>query len=227
MDTIHKTYPIHLKMEYYSLFFNSCVRFLIFLCLYIDVIEYIFTLLDVKKKSAKDLAMKNNELFKKDYFITDTIYESQRTKVFSAIRIKDNLPVIIKELDVKYPSEKDLKVFSNGFNIVHALNNDKLIQMYESKFSFNQAAYVMEHMRGISLDRIILNHSLSIEEFLELALGIVDNLKAIHECQLIHQGITPSNIIWNSDTGQVKIIDFKMATELIGNKKNFQLPDYD
>lgn len=151
------------------------------------------------------------DTFKKNYFIIDTIYKTQRTRIDKAVRVKDNLPVIIKSLNNAYPTEKDLKRFANGFNIVHDQNNDNLLQVYELDPDYNQPAFAMEDTGGKSLDHIISKHPLSISQFLEIALQILDNLKHIHECQIIHLDINPSNIIWNSATNQIKIIDFEMA----------------
>ena len=149
--------------------------------------------------------------FKKNYFITDTIYITQRTKIDKAVRVKDNLPVIIKALNIEYPTEKDLKRFANGFYIVHNQNNDKLIQKYEFDLDYGRPAFAMEDTGGISLDHMISKRSLSIAQFLKIALKILDNLKHIHDCQIIHQDINPSNIIWNAETSEIKIIDFEMA----------------
>ena len=149
--------------------------------------------------------------FKKNYFIIDTIYNTQRTRIDKAVRVKDNLPVIIKSLNIAYPTEKDLNQFSNGFNIVHDLNNDALIQMYELEPGYNQPAFAMEDIGGISLDHMISKQPLSIAQFLTIALKILENLKHVHECQIIHQDLNPSNIIWNSETNQLNIIDFEMA----------------
>ncbi|KPA14067.1 multi-sensor signal transduction multi-kinase [Candidatus Magnetomorum sp. HK-1] len=152
-----------------------------------------------------------DNMLNKKYFIIDTIYKTQRTKIYKAVRVKDNLPVIIKALNIEYPSEKDVKQFSNGFKIVHDLNNDKLIQMYDLDLSYNQQSFAMEDTGGISLNHVISENPLSIDQFFEIAIKIINNLKHIHECQIIHQDINPSNIIWNSKTGQTKIIDFEMA----------------
>ncbi|MGK7897058.1 MAG: protein kinase, partial [Xenococcus sp. (in: cyanobacteria)] len=54
----------------------------------------------------------------------------------------------------------------------------------------------------------------SLEEFLNIALLIVSSLGSIHDRDIIHKDLNPSNIVFNPSTGELKIIDFGIATAL-------------
>ena len=43
---------------------------------------------------------------------------------------------------------------------------------------------------------------------------IAEILRAIHQHHIIHKDINPSNIVWNPETYEVKIIDFGIASVL-------------
>ena len=53
-----------------------------------------------------------------------------------------------------------------------------------------------------------------LEDFFPLAIQIVENLGKIHAANIIHKDINPANIVLNTTTRQIKIIDFGIATIL-------------
>ena len=55
---------------------------------------------------------------------------------------------------------------------------------------------------------------LELDEFLKLAIRIVEILDNIHQHNIIHKDINPSNIVWNPETEMVKVIDFDIASQL-------------
>ncbi|QLE44937.1 hypothetical protein FD723_27495 [Nostoc sp. C052] len=52
---------------------------------------------------------------------------------------------------------------------------------------------------------------------LAIAIKITGTLAQIHAANIIHKDINLSNIVFNLQTGKVKIIDFGMATVFISN----------
>ncbi|MBK8399293.1 MAG: protein kinase [Leptospiraceae bacterium] len=53
----------------------------------------------------------------------------------------------------------------------------------------------------------------SVDQFLPIAIRMAEIVAHIHS-KIIHKDINPSNIVWNSNTNQVKIIDFGISSEL-------------
>jgi PAS domain S-box-containing protein len=60
--------------------------------------------------------------------------------------------------------------------------------------------------------------------FLRLAVKIAEILGRIHATNVIHKDINPSNIVLNPGTGQVKIIDFGIATRFTRTNPSFKSP---
>ena len=54
-----------------------------------------------------------------------------------------------------------------------------------------------------------------LDEFLQIAISLAEIIGEIHQEQIIHKDIKPSNIIINPHTRQVKISDFSIATPLV------------
>ena len=164
------------------------------------------------------------ELFSDQYTDFNLIHENHKSQIYRA-NCKDNRPpVIIKSLNLNHPSEQDIQIFLNGYHIVNQLNNPDLIQMVDLKLGYKQAAYVMEDMGGTSLDIILSSRPLSFEVILDIIICAIDNLHHIHDAGIVHLDINPSNMIWNSETRQVKIIDFETAIFQTQRQNFFQKP---
>ncbi len=60
--------------------------------------------------------------------------------------------------------------------------------------------------------------------FLGLAISLSDILGRIHTANVIHKDINPGNIVFNLETGIVKIIDFGIATQFNRTNPTFKSP---
>lgn len=146
------------------------------------------------------------------YHITDTLYESQRTVIYRASRTQDNTPVILKVLNREYPSPEEFASFKREFGITRNLHLEGVITPYKLEKHGNSMVMSLEDFEGISLAKVLVSRRFPLEEFLKLALRITSILGEIHQHQVIHKDLNPSNIIWNPETDQLKIIDFGIST---------------
>src|SRR5690606_5536923 len=64
----------------------------------------------------------------------------------------------------------------------------------------------------------------TVEQLIDLALQTATALGQIHEQGIIHKDINPSNIVWNPESGQLKIIDFGIATRLSSESPTLKDP---
>jgi serine/threonine protein kinase len=62
-------------------------------------------------------------------------------------------------------------------------------------------------------------------EFLRLAIRLTAILGRIHHHHLIHKDINPSNIVWNPQTSQLKLIDFGISTALSREQPDIRHPN--
>jgi len=66
--------------------------------------------------------------------------------------------------------------------------------------------------------------SFTLEEFLLLAIATTEILGKIHSANIIHKDINPSNIVYNPQTKQLKIIDFGISTQLTRETPSLKNP---
>lgn len=148
------------------------------------------------------------------YRILAKIYESDRSLVYRGYREQDERAVILKVLKEDYPTPLQLIRYRQEYEITRNLNLDCVIAAYSLEKYHNTLVIILEDFGGESLNILTKNQKFTLEEFLKLAIKITESLDAIHAINIIHQNINPSNIVLNLETGQLKIIDFGIATVL-------------
>src|SRR6476661_7631993 len=148
------------------------------------------------------------------YDITKQIHESNNSLVYRGLRKQDNQPVILKFLKQDYPLPASLVRYKQEYEITHNLNLESGPKTYSLERYHNSLAIIFEDCGGDSLKLLLASHQLTLEEFLLTAIKITRALGEIHRHKIIHKDINPSNIIINSTTGRVQIIDFGISTVL-------------
>ncbi len=149
------------------------------------------------------------------YIIGKKIYSGSRTVVYQGIREKDQTPVVIKLLRSEYPDFNELAQFRNHYHITKDLSITGVIKSYSLEKYQNSYALVMEDFDGISLKQEMRKRKYwELEEFLSIAIQIVSALAELHQHQVIHKDINPTNILINTKTLEVKLTDFSVASFL-------------
>lgn len=152
------------------------------------------------------------------YKITEQIFKSNTSTICKGLRLSDNTCVILKFLNNDYPAPEKLAGFKREYHIAEKINESKTIKVYDLVDINNRLVIVMEDTGGRSLDIILKSENLSISTRLQLSISFTDAIFQVHSHGVIHKNINPSNIIWNSQTNELRIIDFEIATELSKEK---------
>ncbi len=153
--------------------------------------------------------------FSDDYEVLETLYESERTVVCRATRGVDGQPVVVKALRTVRPSPNQLLQFRREFEIASQLKGEEFVQVLELERHGETPVIVMSDFGGQSLDKVLrAGRRFELEEFLELAIAIAIALGKLHNQGVIHRDLNPSNLVWNQQTGQLKIIDFGLSTRM-------------
>ena len=160
-----------------------------------------------------------------NYQITEQLYESINSSVYRGLRKKDNQPVILKMLKQDYPTQAELDRYQQEYEIIQELDLDGVIIAYNIEKYKNTPVIVLEDFGGESLKKMMLDRSFIVKEFLPIAIQITDILGNIHENNIIHKDINPSNIIWESISKQLKIIDFGIASRLPRENPTLKNPE--
>jgi PAS domain S-box-containing protein len=142
-----------------------------------------------------------------------TIYCSPSSIIYRAFDTGNNRKVIVKTLNRELYDPKTLAKLKNEFRLLEKLQGDFVVRTYEFVNIENHFSIVMEDFGGISLDQYLLSNRIDIMELLQIALKIVQCLDHIHNQNVIHNDINPSNIVYNPISKKIKLIDFGNASE--------------
>lgn len=157
-----------------------------------------------------------SDYIKRDYQIIKKIYESASSLVYRAIVKPDNQPVILKILKENYPTHSELTRYKHEYEITRSLNIDGVIKAYDLQRYENSLVMFLEDFGGESLKLLMGNQrQFTLKEFLFIVIKTTEILASIHAANIIHKDINPSNIVYNPETEQLKIIDFGISTRLL------------
>ena len=157
----------------------------------------------------------------KDYQIIEKLYESDNSTVYRAILKENNQPIILKILKENYPTPSELARYKQEFDITSSFNSDNIIKVQSLQRYDNSLVMFVEDFGAKSFKKILSEHQLTLEEFLIIAIKIVKGLNDIHAANVIHKDINPSNVVYNQETKQLKIIDFGISTRLSQETQTF------
>lgn len=159
------------------------------------------------------------------YTLVEQLYLGSRTAVYRGVQRAQQCSVVIKTLRHDYPSFNELVQFRNQYAIAKNLNIPGIVRPLSLEPYANGYALVMEDIRGISLRHHIQTSPLTIEQFWPVALQIVNILQQLYQQRVIHKDIKPANILIQPETGQIKLIDFSLASLLPRETQEIQNPN--
>lgn len=169
--------------------------------------------------------MRSNTPVIPGYKVSEQLYAGSKSVVYRAIRERDSIQVVIKLLASEYPSFNELLQFRNQYIISKNLNLNGIIRPLSLEVYENGYILVMEDTGGVSLREYIKTNTLSLVEFLTLAIQLTDILQGLQHNRVIHKDIKPANILIHPETKQVQLIDFSIASLLPRETQEIKSPN--
>ncbi|MEQ8281069.1 MAG: serine/threonine-protein kinase [Deltaproteobacteria bacterium] len=121
-------------------------------------------------------------------------------------------PVALKRVLPRFvEDDAAVELFLSEMQTAAQLNHPNIATTYD--FGEVDGVYfmTMEYVDGITLDRLLVHHQrIAVPEALTIVLAITDALAHAHTQGVVHQDVTPHNIMV-SRTGAVKLLDFGIA----------------
>jgi serine/threonine protein kinase len=112
--------------------------------------------------------------------------------------------------------------FMNEARAVAALNHPNVITLHDLALTDDRDAgfppgalyLVLEYLEGKGLDEVMDARRLGVGECVEIAIQVLEGLKAAHQSRILHRDITPSNVMLAPD-GRAKLLDFGLSKILL------------
>jgi serine/threonine protein kinase len=112
--------------------------------------------------------------------------------------------------------------FMNEARAVAALNHPNVITLHDLALTDERDAgfppgalyLVLEYLEGRGLDEIMDARRLGVGECVDIAIQVLEGLKAAHQNRILHRDITPANVMLAPD-GRAKLLDFGLSKILL------------
>lgn len=159
-----------------------------------------------------------------NYEILETISDNYIKSVYRCRVAHSTETVILKVLKSEFTGHEEIMRFKQEYRLLTELsaNVPGVIKPYKLEEHNGLYIMVLEDIHGRSLKKILEEQKPDRDALLRLTIKIVDIIGGIHENNVIHKDIKPSNIIWNMEDDVVQVIDFDLAVKLSKEKREFQ-----
>lgn len=146
------------------------------------------------------------------------LHRGPRSLLLRGRRASDGAPVVIKTAAAEFPSAADLRrlrhEFAMGCDASQGPARTHVVQHYALEQVGSSLGLVLEDFNGHSLRRLLDSGPLGLRPFLELAPALVRAVQALHEAALVHLDINPDNVLFDAETGALRLCDLSTSVQL-------------
>lgn len=157
--------------------------------------------------------------------LVQRLYESDNSMVVKATRESDGMPVVLKILKNDFPSIEELARYRREYEVTSAVDAPGVVRGHDLRRHEKTLFMVLEDFGGMSIAGLLKDRSLEIDEFIETGIQIAEALDKVHRANIIHKDISPQNVVINPSTGEVKIIDFGIASRFSREQQSLKSPE--
>jgi predicted ATPase/signal transduction histidine kinase/ActR/RegA family two-component response regulator len=141
------------------------------------------------------------------YRLLAPVQESTTTIVYRAERESDGRPVILKMLKRDAATPGAVARYRHELEILESLRIPDVVQALGLEMVQGLPMLVLEDFGAESLARL-RHERFELDRVLDIGARLADILGEIHDRGIIHRDINPANILFNRDTGELKLADF-------------------
>jgi histidine kinase len=159
------------------------------------------------------------------YQIHSILHEGVETIVYRGQTPDRQESTILKLLKAEYPSLQAITRLKQEYQIRQNLNHPQIIKFLNIENLNHRIVLLLEDIGGKSLNLLLPEEKLDISNFLSIAIQVTQALEYLHQNQIIHKDVKPSNIIINPQTNIAKLTDFGIASRLTKENPLFNNPN--
>lgn len=148
------------------------------------------------------------------YVTTEKLHDGDNSVVFRAVRLSDNLPVVLKLSPREYPSPRELIRFRHEHLILGHLDTPRVVKGLGLEQSGHRPVLIVEDVGGTALSILLdtaTQPETSLEGRLGLCLMLAQAVGEIHDAHVVHKDLIPDNILCTPGFSRLCLIDFGIA----------------
>ncbi|WNG27373.1 AAA family ATPase [Cystobacter fuscus] len=143
--------------------------------------------------------------------ILGTLRATGSNMLFHAVREADGVPVILKTPMSPSPGSRENERYRREFVLLRRLQDVRgVARAYSCERIHERPVLLLERVQGEPLSERS-GQPMEVSRFLRLACSLASTLAEVHNRDIIHKDIKPSNIMLEP-SGEARLIDFGLAT---------------
>lgn len=121
--------------------------------------------------------------------------------------------VLLKLPQAAQPAPRLLAALQHEFNLLRSLDLPGVVKAHSLEPLGSSLVLVLEDFGGASL-RALFSRPPALRTILQVARAVADTLASLHRIPVLHKDLKPDSILFNPDTGEVKLADLSLASRL-------------
>lgn len=141
------------------------------------------------------------------YQIDKLLDNQSKTQHFLAVRKNDKQKVVLK-----FSQQAGmLDNFRTEFEILQKLDHPGIIKSLALETISGKSVLVSEYFEGITLNQFLANIAIGLSDFFSIAIKLTEALCVVHDAEIIHCDLNPSNILIRPQQKNILLIGFSRA----------------
>jgi predicted ATPase/class 3 adenylate cyclase len=154
------------------------------------------------------------------YQLAERIHEGRRHDVLRGTA-PDGRPVVLKILRQLHPTPAQVARFRHEFDTLASVRSEHVVTARAFETDRRRWALILDDFGGGDLSGQLDDESIDLAGRLRVAIAVASALRDLHGQGVIHKDVNPSNVVRNPATGEVRLIDFGLATALSSESPAF------
>ncbi|MFC1761491.1 AAA family ATPase [Planctomycetota bacterium] len=156
------------------------------------------------------------------YVLEKLIVAHRGSSIHRGYRETDDQPVVLKVVMNALAAPVTMTRLDHEYRLLADIQSDYVPMALDLVRFDGGSALVQNDMGPINIQEILAGEeTLDLNRGLTFALDLLDTLADIHQQNIIHKDITPSNIIWDGTTRKPALVDFGISTYFSHQRYHF------
>ncbi len=158
------------------------------------------------------------------YTLESELYRGRTCVVLRARRDTDGARVIVKSLTADYPEPVEIARLRREYEILQGLTMPGVARAIALETVRDRPVLVLEDHAGATLRTLVARGPLPLDRFFDIALPLAQTLAALHRHGIIHKDVNPNNVLVDTQTGEVTLLDFGISSRGTIEQPSLQQP---